>query len=112
MIYKAVYDTDFVDAFIKEYKINKFSYDALFALYEYYDNFGENIELDPPAIAMDWDEYSTYREVVDDYTGFDGLYDEEENEEDIEEKCKDAVENDGRFTIIDNNKGFILIRGF
>ena len=55
-MYKTITFTDFVQAFRDVGREDQFSYDALKALFEYYDE--ENIELDVIAICCEWSEYS------------------------------------------------------
>ena len=55
-MYKTITTTDFVQAFRDVGRQDQFSYDALKALFEYYDE--ENIELDVIAICCEWSEYS------------------------------------------------------
>lgn len=55
-MYKTITFTDFVQAFRDVGREDQFSYDALKALFEYYDE--ENIELDVIAICCEWAEYT------------------------------------------------------
>lgn len=63
---------DFSDRFTQSdtYK-NNFSYDALKALFEYFENYeediGEQIEFDMIAICCDWTEYDNLKEVKNNY---------------------------------------------
>ena len=55
----------FRDAFQGDRK-NQFSYAALVAIFDYYDEFPE-MELDVIAICCDWMEYDSWDELVDNY---------------------------------------------
>ena len=68
--------SDFVSAFKNNSeRKNQFSYGALCALFEHYDEIeqhtGDEIELDVVAICCDWTEYATALEAAQAY-GFDG----------------------------------------
>ena len=65
-MYKNINKYDFIKAFHDMGRKDQFSYDALTALYEYYDSM-ENVELDVIAICCDWTEYPTAKEAVTDY---------------------------------------------
>ena len=70
----------FVEAFRACGRETQFSRAALFALFEYleeYENFtGEEIELDPIGICCEWAEYSSAREAASEY-GFEAEDDDE-----------------------------------
>ena len=74
----------FVEAFRACGRETQFSRAALFALFEYleeYENFtGEEIELDPIGICCEWAEYSSAREAADDY-GFKPTDDDDDARE-------------------------------
>ena len=78
-MYKTITTTDFVQAFRDVGREDQFSYDALKALFEYYDE--ENIELDVIAICCEWSEYSEDElqeqfEYLGDFDTIDELLDE------------------------------------
>jgi len=64
----------FVEAFKHAGRETQFTRAALFALFEYLEEYenstGEEIELDPIAICCEWSEYETAREAAAEY-GFD-----------------------------------------
>lgn len=72
MIYDRVNKYTFRDAFMRSdnYR-NSFSYEGLGALYEYLeqlsDDIGNDIELDPCAIACQYAEYETFEAFKSDY---------------------------------------------
>lgn len=53
----------FIDSFRAHGRENQFSYPALRALFEYFEDFeentGEELELDPIAICCEWQEFET-----------------------------------------------------
>ncbi|MFN8994190.1 MAG: hypothetical protein ACK5X3_11095 [Pseudomonadota bacterium] len=58
MIYIELSFYRFQDAFSDMNRADNFTYEALKELYDYYDNIGEDIELDVIAICCDWNEMS------------------------------------------------------
>ena len=70
----------FVEAFRACGRESQFSRAALFALFEYLEEYenstGEEIELDPIGICCEWAEYSSAREAASEY-GFEAEDDEE-----------------------------------
>lgn len=70
----------FVESFRACGRENQFSRAALFALFEYLEEYenstGEEIELDPIGICCEWAEYSSAREAVSEY-GFEAEDDDE-----------------------------------
>ena len=70
----------FVEAFRACGRENQFSRAALFALFEYLEEFenstGEEIELDPIGICCEWAEFSSAREAASEY-GFEAEDDDE-----------------------------------
>jgi hypothetical protein len=58
MIYIELNFHRFQDAFSDMNREDNFTYEALKELYDYYDNIGEDIELDVIAICCDWNELS------------------------------------------------------
>ena len=59
--------TQFIKEF-HEFCPGNFSESALEKLFDYYDNFDENIEFDPVCISCDWDEYSSLEEAEHEYS--------------------------------------------
>lgn len=70
----------FVEAFKHAGRESQFSRAALFALFEYLEEYenstGEEIELDPIGICCEWAEFSSAREAASEY-GFEAEDDEE-----------------------------------
>lgn len=70
----------FVESFRACGRENQFSRAALFALFEYLEEYenstGEEIELDPIGICCEWAEYSSAREAASEY-GFEAEDDDE-----------------------------------
>ena len=70
----------FVEAFRACGRESQFSRAALFALFEYLEEFenstGEEIELDPIGICCEWEEYSSAREAASEH-GFEAEDDDE-----------------------------------
>jgi hypothetical protein len=62
---------------------DQFSYEALKALYEYYnqleDDLGEQIEFDMISICCEWTEYETFEEIQEVYTDINDLEDLRDN---------------------------------
>lgn len=70
----------FVESFRACGRESQFSRAALFALFEYLEEYenstGEEIELDPIAICCEWAEFSSAREAASEY-GFEAKDDDE-----------------------------------
>lgn len=70
----------FVEAFKHAGRESQFSRAALFALFEYLEEYenstGEEIELDPIGICCEWAEFSSAREAAEEY-GFEAEDDDE-----------------------------------
>jgi hypothetical protein len=49
---------------------NGFSYEGAKALFEYYEDFEEDIHFDPVAIRCDFTEYENFEAVQKDYQGY------------------------------------------
>tara|TARA_X000001382_G_scaffold50866_1_gene34574 strand:- start:105 stop:413 length:309 start_codon:yes stop_codon:yes gene_type:complete len=102
MIYDIMTETDFRNSkFLRE----AFSYEAITALFEWYDELSESgdIEFDPVAITCDWSEYNK----MDLLTDYAYLLDDDE-----------AIELDSLLEILEDNTTVIrlettyLIRAF
>jgi len=76
-MYKNINEYDFRQAFHNMGRGDQFSYNALTALFDYYDNADNNVELDVIAICCDWMEYPTTKEAFQDYC-IDTDYSEQE----------------------------------
>ena len=72
--------SQFIESFRACGRENQFSRAALFALFEYLEEYenstGEEIELDPIGICCEWAEYSSAREAANEY-GFEAEDDDE-----------------------------------
>ena len=106
---KTMTEYDFTQAFVdSESRTDQFSYSALKAMYEYYeqleDDLGEPIEFDMIALCCEWTEYTSYIEFAEDY-GYDYAGEtEEENIEDIKEYLENntqVIEFDGTVELSD-----------
>lgn len=69
--------TQFIDEFKNYNRGNQFSYGALCAIFDYYEEIDENYELDVIDICCQWTEYKSLEDVYEAY-GFDSKneYDE------------------------------------
>lgn len=69
MLYQEISKTDFVDQFHKMDRSNNFSYEGLQALYGYFEELSDdiNIEFDVIAICCDFTEYENLEEFNRDY---------------------------------------------
>lgn len=67
--------SDFRDAFHRMGRDKQFSYDALGALFDYYEEIDEEMELDVIAICCDWCEYDDLKAVKVDYNDITSLED-------------------------------------
>ena len=54
----------FADAFQRMGRGSQFTYSALGALFDFYDELGEDVMLDPIAICCDWSEYDSALEAA------------------------------------------------
>lgn len=66
MIYEQLTAEQFVQALTQDEYAN-WSYQGALALYDYFEELGEDIELDRVAIRCDYHEYETRQELLDDY---------------------------------------------
>lgn len=104
-LYFPVYETDFYDE-AKKYDA-EFSHDALDALYEYYDNEPEFIEVDLVKIKNEWTEYDTYQEAMEALILMNNG--NETVEDKSEDECKEYVENSG-YTYLECENGHVLVK--
>ena len=77
-------ENEFINAFQQsETRKDQFSYYALKALYEYYneleDDLGEQIEFDLLAMCCEWTEYESFEEIQEVYTDIKSLEDLRDN---------------------------------
>ena len=91
MIYNHVSKSDFIEAFRSMDREDNFTVNALCQIYEYYNEFGIDIELDVIAICCEWSEYDAdelereYQQLIDvgnydnDDDRFDALLEEMPN---------------------------------
>lgn len=66
MIYEQLTAEQFAEALTQDEYAN-WSYQGALALYDYFEELGEDIELDRVAIRCDYHEYETRQELLDDY---------------------------------------------
>jgi hypothetical protein len=67
MIYQELNFYEFRDAFLKMGRGEQFSYEALNALYDYFNDIGENYKLDVIGICCDFYEYENVEEFAKAY---------------------------------------------
>ena len=67
MIYQEINVYEFRDAFFKMGRGEQFSYAALSALYDYFEDIGGHYELDVVAICCDFSEYENFERFLEDY---------------------------------------------
>ena len=101
------------------YDHHQFSYAAAHALADYYESLeeeiGEEIEIDPVAIACDWTEYANDEELVEAYCYLLPDADDSDDQEDWELADKldailDYLNNDT--TVIKLNSGEYIVQAF
>lgn len=102
MIYKEIDVYDFIKEFKDFGRDNQYTEEALEALYEYYDNIGDDVEMDVIAIICDWAEYDA-KEAFSEFV--EGEIDDDELENFVSEhgeynlkEIADFVERD--YTVI------------
>jgi len=88
MIKETLTQSQFTDA-LRADEYAKWSYGATVALYEYFNEFEEDIELDIVAIRCEYSEYDTLQEVYDNYSQEENS--EELTEEDVREWLEDRT---------------------
>lgn len=92
---------------------NQFSYGAADALAEYYedleDETGEEIEIDPVAIACDWSEYAYKKDLLDVY-GY--LLNDDWEDEDDDQKAEAVLEYLRDNTYVIEFLGGYLVQAF
>jgi hypothetical protein len=93
---QTVYLEDFRKAF-KDTRPNQFSYDALTALYNYFeqleDDIGEELDLDIIAVCCDYCEYKDFQELKSNYLNI---------------KTLDQLKERTEVIPIENSQGFIV----
>ena len=118
-MYKNIGFCQFTDAFRDHDRQEQFSYEALKALYEYYqqleEDTGEPIELDVIAICCDWCEYDSPDEAAREYFAYEGMtYGEDGGElktvDDVEAEAKKYLEDNTTVLYLDN--GGVVIQAF
>lgn len=65
--------TEFISDF-RDFRSVQFSKEALERLFNYYDDFGEDIEFDHIAICREWTEYNNLEEAEEEYGRIDKEY--------------------------------------
>lgn len=103
--------SDFTDAFRNHNRQDQFSYAALRALFDWFEDYeegcGEEIELDVIAICCDWGESGSALEWCDEMGYTVPSIDDDDDEDDKEEKARDYL-NDNTQTILFGG-GFLAI---
>lgn len=109
----------FTDAFRDHNRQDQFSYEALQALYQYYQQLendtGEPIELDVIAICCEWAEYDSPDQAGAEYFEYEGMTynedgDEQETADEVEAKAKKFLED--RTTVLYLDNGGVVIQQF
>lgn len=98
----SVTTTQFIDEFKNYNRGNQFSYEALCALFDYYEEFDENYELDVIAICCEWTEYESLEDACDAYS-----VEYDDFEANVEDILDEIDKNVGCMIELDN--GSILI---
>ena len=114
MIYKQIYEDDFVTAFNKMGRGDNFSIEGREALYHYLNEYDTDIELDVIAICCEYTEYETADEAASQYSTYDGMeFDEDGAEmltvEQLEQKAINFLEDN---TTVLKFDGGVIIRDF
>jgi CRISPR/Cas system-associated endonuclease Cas3-HD len=85
MIYTTHDTGSFIRAFENAGRKDQFSREALTALYDYYEELGEDIELDVTGICCEWSEYESLEEAIEEYgSDYETLKDFQDNTQVIE----------------------------
>ena len=69
MLVETVSEYAFRDEMVK----HGFSYEGATALFEYYEDFEEDIPFDPVSLRCDFNEYESFEELKKDYQGIETL---------------------------------------
>ena len=100
----------FIDALSACYNTKYMSYDAMTALYNWYeeleDDTGTEIELDAVAIGCDWTEYSE-KEVIRDYCYLLDIKEEDMTHTDVEDLI-DALKYETSVIELDNGNYLVM----
>ena len=98
----------FADAFVRMGRGDQFTYSALGALFNFYDDFEGDVELDPIAICCDWSEYSSALEAAIDF-GY------EDNDEDLLDDMQEALAMDwlnDHTVVLTADNGSVVVESF
>ena len=103
MIKETLTQSQFTDA-LKGDEYTKWSYGATVALYEYFEDFEEDIELDIVAIRCEFNEYDTCLEYANEFNEFD--YEQtldEMSDDDIDEEREEQAKSflEDRTTVLE-----------
>ena len=103
-----------VDIFIRDmltYNTDVFSYDALVALFEYFEELEEDcdmeIEFDPQAIVMQWTQYISFEELSNNYD-FDGDNEFEGEPEAFIEAFLDNLSDNTQWIALANDQYLVM----
>lgn len=119
MIVQTVDFSIFVDAFAEYNRKDRFTHEALRALFDYLEdiseNMGEDTKLDVIAICCDFTEYASATEAASEYLQFEGMtFDAEGNEletaDQVEAKALAFLED--RTTVLKTSSSNIVIQNF
>lgn len=95
--------SDFRQAFADRDRKDQFSYNALGALFDHFEDLDPDMELDVIAVCCEWSEYSTGQEAAVEY-GWEK--DEDEDEDDAEEAALAWLQD--RTTVLEFDGGIVL----
>lgn len=111
MIYQTIDNaSQFADAFRQVGRPNSFTYDGYAAMYEYFEEMGTDLELDPVAIDCEFAEYDSAINCIEDCGyDWDGIGDSYENDEEKEEAAREYL-NDNTLLIVTPSS--IIIQSF
>lgn len=109
--------SQFIDNWPESRK-DQFSYGALRAIYDYYEeyeeNTGEEVEYDPVAICCEWSEYKTAWDAMEQYQPDDMPAEGEEGDDliEIQEKNEQAALEwlEERTTVLKTDSGIVFIQ--
>lgn len=101
---------EFADAFQRCGRGEQFSYSALRALFDFYDDFSEDVELDPIAICFDWSEYDSCTNAAQDLSDWTPSHDDDEDGEEDEAAAEEYLSD--RTTILRTGSGTFVVASF
>ena len=97
----------FADAFMRMGRGKQFTAEALGALFDYYDDIGEDVELDPIAICCDWSEYDSALDACAEYGIEYGI------DDDMDQTARNACEAlRDRTAVLTPDNGSVVVQAF